>query len=100
MDNTHTPGPWRTFGRLVWGPDALPGHDSDAVECRELVAEVASHTNARLIAAAPDLLKALTFTLSMAIGHAADARGISPAECEDFGWAKDARAVIAKAKGD
>ena len=50
-----------------------------------------------LIAAAPDLLAVLKRTLSMAVGHAADARGVSPSECKDFPWAVEAQAVIDRA---
>jgi hypothetical protein len=68
--------------------------DDDGVQSYTYVTAVRQYDNARLIAAAPGLLAALKRTLSMAIGHAADARGVSPAECRDFPWARDAQAAI------
>ena len=99
MSNKHTPGPWGwadnpsgPWPKLI-GPDEEGGWIAMSSD--------PNGADAHLIAAAPDLLKALTYTLSMSIEAAADAcGGISLDECEDFGWVKDARAVIAKAKGD
>lgn len=87
----HTPGPWSAE------PSAR-GFEITAGDRR--IGEAHDEANARLIAAAPELLAALERTLSMAIGHAADARGVSPAECGDFPWVKDARATIEKAAGE
>ena len=88
MKTEHTPGPWR-IGALVHEVHAADG---------SLVAELASRGekyretrhNARLIAAAPDLLEAL--------------RWIASCECEDDGdndyiYSK-AREAIAKATGE
>ena len=104
--SSHTPGPWAVYtcaeGYVVTSTHDQTGLDDD-------VAEVfggndddpeTRKANAHLTAAAPDLLEALTFTLSMAIRYSAAALGISHAKCEGFDWVKDARAVIAKAKGD
>ena len=91
MSNEHTPGPW------VWidnpsGP--WPTLIGPAGDSWIAMSSDPNSANARLIAAAPGLLAALKRTLSMAIGHAADARGVSPAECRDFPWAVDAQAAI------
>jgi hypothetical protein len=60
MTDKHTPGPWQSGGCVVYGPDGAGVAD--------LVAGVCNHNgrspdeteaNARLIAAAPELLKAL-----------------------------------------
>ena len=58
MPQSHTPGPWRVgdAGRTVFGPPN--GQPSP-----ETVANVRSRENARLIAAAPELLAALQFVL-------------------------------------
>lgn len=105
-DNEHTPGPWSI--QLFEGEDVgwIDGQDpchyllNKEGERFALVSTptnpetLVSYADARLIAAAPELLAALKRTLSMAIGHAADARGVSPAECRDFPWARDAQAAI------
>jgi len=49
--------------------------------------------------AAPDLLRVLKSTLSHAVGHACDARGCDPSECEEWPWVQAAREAIAKAEG-
>jgi len=93
MSNEHTPGPWS----VEWKSPCYWLVRCDGVHLPP--SESADCPNRRLIAAAPELLAALTRTLSMAIGHAADARGVSPAECRDFPWAMDAQAAINKATG-
>ena len=100
-NNEHTPGPRKSPWRIhrIRRPneevfEILWRDDDDGVESYTYVATARQHGNARLIAAAPGLLAALKRTLSMAIGHAADARGVSPAECRDFPWARDAQAAI------
>ena len=84
----HTPGPWSVEWKspCYWlvRYDGVHLPPSGSADC----------PNRRLIAAAPELLAALKRTLSMANGHAADARGISPGECRDFPWAVDAQAAI------
>jgi hypothetical protein len=88
----HTPGPWTVheledqgkFSIVHWGPLAyvgdVGGHDGMAT----------ARANARLIAAAPDLLAALTRWAKWASEHGrADTQGIA---CDTF-------AAIAKATG-
>jgi hypothetical protein len=70
-----------------------------AYDYAECAGPLPVESNARLIAAAPRLLVALVRTLDYAIGHATDARGIGPIECEGWPWVMEARAAIAKATG-
>lgn len=91
--NEHTPGPWK-FGHLgteaFWiGPDynqtpvAHVDHDME-------YARDNSRANARLIAAAPELLEALE--------NLANAASATPGFASPM-FLKDARAAIAKARG-
>ncbi len=101
----HTPGPWKLDGLTVKGPPRKwPGQDPHYVQCAaaEIVAHVPSQpgcyqeypldiakANARLIAAAPDLLAALKFVLP----------SIRRANKEDSDWCGDlskVEAAIAK----
>ncbi len=105
----HTPGPWSI--QLFEGEDVgwIDGQDPchyllnkegerfALVSTPTVPEALVSGSDIRLIAAAPELLAELKRTLSMAIGHAADARGVSPAECKDFPWAVEAQAAIDKA---
>jgi hypothetical protein len=65
------------------------------------VAEIAGHTDmtetVELMTAAPDMLKALTRTLDIAIGYACEARKCNRDECETWPWVQRARAAIFKA---
>lgn len=87
----HTPGPWRAEGDLI---ETADGH---------WIAEAASHhpnyhANARLMAAAPDLLKALKLILPLAKGYSP--RGQSErARATCSGWIEAAEAALAKASG-
>jgi len=101
MSAKHTPGPWlQVIGRAFvfafnskrynrFSVHVEPGHDDD--EQRTSVAEL--EANARLIAAAPDMLEALEEALFTA----------SPARLEHptmfAAWEKMS-AAIAKAKGE
>ena len=90
--NKHTPGLWEAVGNLVRSPMVQPQGLSKGVqiaECRD--AYFLSHTeeskaNARLIAAAPELLEALKWAVE------------NPND--DAYWIEQARAAIAKATGD
>ena len=71
-------------------PDANLGyyyHKEDAMD-------VANMLNQRV-----GLLDTLITTLDLAVGHACDSRGVTPAECDDWPWVKQARKLITKAKG-
>jgi len=102
VSTKHTPGPWKVGkGSFVIADSPAPGiHGSNMIEHYggHLICESVSEANARLIAAAPDLLQALEC--------------IASATCEkwempyaDFKeqfmpWARNiALATLAKAKG-
>jgi hypothetical protein len=57
MKNTHTPGPWRTVINMDQSSlrDILASGDSNGI----FISSNANESNARLIAAAPELLTAL-----------------------------------------
>ena len=85
----HTPGPWR-----VLEPDQVRGQEGEFVancECHR--GRLATdRANARLIAAAPDLLEALGWMV-----ETFNAKEIDPMAA--FATIEKARAAIAKAKG-
>lgn len=90
----HTPGPWKLGGIFnpgteherywVWGPTP-PGKQSGDVVCRDAQPE-----NARLIAAAPDLLKALKRIRDL---------DVACSQQEDRAAWNEAHAAIEKAEG-
>ena len=102
MSTQHTPGPWEIdpFGKIhsKGSPAEISG-----VKCFPLVATVACYTtmrpeevaNARLIAAAPELLEALVRIVSEAGTDA----GLDDEPGTINTIARNARAAIAKAKG-
>ena len=92
----HTPGPW-----VVAGPNLIDQADAgiwgsgefDFVICdmqRDGYEDAEQGANARLIAAAPDLLEALEYCLDCLGDEFA-----LPADCQN-----NARAAIAKARGE
>jgi len=86
----HTPGPWAVFNGTDIFPDNDLGGDRHIADCfpvQDGIPYAEREANARLIAAAPDLLKALTNCLSFlrAKGHG------------DTLVAEAAEAIIAKA---
>jgi hypothetical protein len=92
----HTRGPWQSFGVHVEDchhhrcvADCQPQHETrlESVECLR---------NACLIAAAPDLLKALRSVLNM-LDHGKDGKPCGCAVCQ--GALIDARAALARAEG-
>lgn len=100
MNTKHTPGPWKLRKDY-----AITAH-CDETETHEPIARAYGdgsienlHANSQLIAAAPELLKALKQTLDLAIGHACEARKINADECESWPWVQRARAAIRKATG-
>jgi hypothetical protein len=99
MSDKHTPGPWHADGLEIWATKAVRfnlttvGTPMIAAVCAHADMEGGSpaNANARLIAAAPDLLESL-----QEIVAAADGAGWSQL---DATLAK-ARAAIAKATGE
>lgn len=107
METKHTPGPWEYErrdweGQYIWGnDDRIPGPDK-----RRFIADVSlaydgAEANARLIAAAPDLLEAL-----MLFFLDPDGKAWIDSEMPDRDWDKQrdqattlAFAAIAKATG-
>jgi hypothetical protein len=103
---THTPGPWQTYGTLIYAPG-----DHAAVICE--VSEpratgMVSHTrvrlgsndedeafaNAHLISAAPELLESVTDLLRL---HIRDCQLLE--NCDTCIVTQTAKAAIAKAQG-
>ena len=87
MSNAHTPGPWEARGLTIWEP----GRTSLSI------AVVTQHernarANARLIAAAPDMLAALRGILD-------DAKAYGMADSAFSGSLIEAAAAIAKTEG-
>ena len=100
MTTKHTPGPWFTWeggvyaGRpKVKNRGELRGYDAKICEMDDMDGTARSRkANAKLIAAAPDLLEALRSAV-----NDADAWGLADDECD---WLPIARAAIARATGE
>lgn len=103
-NQTHTPGPW-TYGpknddghRFIFGPDETPDHNESG---EPIIAELwdasdsVSEADARLIAAAPDLLAGAKWALSALEAKNGMCHEDGPTECE----ACALRAAIARAEG-
>lgn len=71
MSAQHTPGPWRHHeGCIKADHDDLPLSYDKCLrdyQCRQLIAETVDGANARLIAAAPELLDAAKMIVDLAI---------------------------------
>jgi hypothetical protein len=93
MTSKHTTGPWKCDGLdiMAYAEDPF-GHTIAYIQpsLPQFQAEVIA--NARLIAAAPDLLEALEGLLAVAV----EVGELPP----DFGQTRAARAALAKAKGE
>ena len=104
MKTTHTPGPWNVDGSNITGPDdhnigIVSGPHTIGASDAALESRMREHArdeaNARLIAAAPDLLAALESLMQHFVGDRTAVNCLGGA-----GIAADvARAAIAKAKG-
>lgn len=82
---THTPGPWRADGEDVFsGHTCQATHIANANPIRDMFRRTAE-ANARLIAAAPELLEALKDALAV---HG-----------DTYSWGAKALAAIAKVEG-
>lgn len=99
MSNKHTPGPWHADGLEIWATKAVRfnlttvGTPMIAAVCAHADMEggFPANANARLIAAAPELLEALQNMLGLT--EASDYMAFGEIE-------QQARAAIAKALGE
>jgi hypothetical protein len=92
----HTTGPWRVFDAFT-DLEIVTDHRT-AAEMESLVqfkGQTNAKANARLMAAAPDLLDALEGLVERDRSEAADS-GFTD---DEMSWLEDARRAIAKAKG-
>jgi hypothetical protein len=98
--NKHTLGPWfteeYTYGDDVYDFTAVLAPKDVDGEGPVTICEIHNQANARLIAAAPDLLEALC-TMAAVAAYLSAGESVDPAEI-DSAFAK-ARAAIAKAEG-
>jgi hypothetical protein len=102
----HTPGPWRVSSPARYGNrkeifGLSNEHVAGVGDLGEQVAPFDSEANARLIAAAPELLAALEWTtdrFAAAVQH--DKAENELADCGHCGVIEEARAVIRKARGE
>ena len=99
---THTPGPWDGYvGKHSGSPSALIAHSESMVVVARLfpfeVDEPTMNANARLIAAAPDLLEALEAMVAQECDYMKINNLGDPEEQHNIMLS---RIVIAKAKGE
>lgn len=104
----HTPGPWKTAGQAIYARDVyvaqcwaeftreLPEYQGAIGEARVPENDLEAEANARLIAAAPELLSALENFQYISSAMAAN-REISLGTIKNC--AEQARAAIANARG-
>ena len=93
----HTPGPWKQGDACFSDMRSIRsnGHRIAVADGGISTSDAEDHANARLIAAAPDLLEALE-----SLYHAANSIGEDTCDPVAFAGAlEDARASIAKARG-
>lgn len=97
-EQTHTPGPWFTsqpHGTIYIEARLRGSTLQEVASCGPTETEGQREANARLIAAAPDLLAALRYTLDT-LAHCAADKGYSGMQAKAARMANDA---IAKAGG-
>ena len=89
MKTEHTKGPWRIDSQTRFGDFTIAAGEN--VKACEFIAKTQSEANARLIAAAPELLTALEDIVKLANNT-------------DFylprNWLEDARSAISKVEGN
>ena len=102
----HTPGPW-AFSQVRYRRDAMDWLNITADERETFVAAVLApsfhdDSNARLIAAAPELLEALERAARNidAMAEALQSEQLFAAGKRAAGWADEAKQAIAKARGE
>lgn len=95
MSAAHTPGPWRSSGTHVWSEAAKDRGNVAECEDFECSTDAERAANARLIAAAPEMLEALRVIAAWEPSRRPDEEGgMSIMEAIDT-----ARAAIARAEG-
>lgn len=100
MENKHTPGPWEISGSSIWNPEthrAIYASGGKPIHKRDEEGQA----NARLIAAAPELLEALEALENRAVEMRKLIDPKTWAELESMATIEiiNARAAIAKARG-
>ncbi|MCP4541718.1 MAG: hypothetical protein GY832_31690 [Chloroflexi bacterium] len=104
METKHTPGPWagqKTAGHEIHSQSAV----YDEVTGESIAIVYDGEANARLIAAAPDLLAALTTLVAWmddsGLSHTQPGgKGVLRYEGTEYNIVTNARAAIAKAEGE
>jgi 23S rRNA maturation mini-RNase III len=100
--STHTPGPWKVISRAGYSGHCVADNYTRSVAAfpsNSKRDETERDANARLIAAAPDLLAALQDIIGLAEAHSRK-RGRNPiAQASVDASMAVARAAIAKAEG-
>lgn len=96
----HTPGPWHVVTNTDGGTDVVHTRGRAPGESyREVALDIDTEEDARLIAAAPDLLEALETILKQAATLHGGSGGPTPRQVAND-IEKEAREAIAKATGD
>lgn len=100
----HTPGPWHVVEEMDDDGDVLYSIEADNVPVADIYRKAEHEANARLIAAAPELLEALMSILDyapeMELCIASRYGGDSFTYVGFSGHIADAKAAIAKATGE
>jgi hypothetical protein len=98
---THTPGPWRSDWQFIVAPDPAGVHQdiyiaeiAETDEDNRVAPSEQQQANARLIAAAPDLLDALAYFYNIIHDYPSSIRKGYVKHAKDM-----AREALAKAKG-
>ena len=104
--NKHTPGPWKHHGEAVWSEHkSVSGKETrgtrttheGAVSSRQRMPDAEREANSNLIAAAPELLEALEFSITDTGALAEQSPMYALRRLASISEA--ARSAIAKAKG-
>lgn len=102
MEAKHTPGPWQSIGQWndEWDGVLIKGDGVTVALASYIGGTEQAKINARLIAAAPDLLSALEAALPFLTFAATqyEAKGNLPHSAECIGVARQARAALQKAR--
>jgi hypothetical protein len=95
---THTPGPWQTYGTLIYAPGVSEPRATGMVSHTRVRLgsndEDEAFANAHLISAAPELLESVTDLLRL---HIRDCQLLE--NCDTCIVTQTAKAAIAKAQG-